>query len=171
MQRSYGMLRYHLKQGIPFVNNQWSPSNIRQSYEKGASKGMMFVLSVWGWGNHRSLVPLLFVYPNVWEKLVLFLNLHIPQLPPTSKFLTVLNIYIHKKNERVIWDLASSVVFWEIWREHNYRIFNELDRSTDQSFYICLSFISDYLNLFSGTFRETVSRYRRGHLRQPYRGD
>ena len=56
----------------------------------------------------------------------------------------------------MIWDIAVAVGFWEIWKEHNNRIFNMTVKSPEQTYHACSSFISDWSILVPGRARERV---------------
>jgi len=93
---------------------------------------------------------------NVREKLAQCLKMHIPQLPQLRNFFGHLGDIPFKKNEIVIWNLAATTIFLEIWRERNNRIFNESAISSNQTFHVYLSFISFWLNLLSRTYRDVM---------------
>ena len=75
---------------------------------------------------------------------------------PASKHFGHLGDIPFNKNEMVIWNLAATTIFLEIWRERNNRIFNESAISSNQTFHVYLSFISFWLNLLSRTCRDIM---------------
>ena len=62
------------------------------------------------------------------------------------------------KCDKVLLDLAAIAIFWETWREHNNRLFNNSARSTHQTFHVCTTFISYWINFLSGGARKMTQR-------------
>ena len=86
------------------------------------------------------------------------LRMRIPQIPLTSNLLWSSWRYTaYNKQERVIWDLVVAAVIGD-FRERNNIILNHSVRSVEQSFYVCLTFISHWLNLLSDMSRELAER-------------
>jgi len=83
------------------------------------------------------------------------LRVNLPRLPSDVSLLwSSWRCNSFSKCWRVIWDVLAAACFWGIWRERNNRIFNDLTRSSEQTYHICFSFIFHWINLLSVSSRE-----------------
>jgi len=96
---------------------------------------------------------------RMWEKLGHCLQLHLPQLPPTTNILwsSWKHVAINK-HDMVLWDLSVAATFWGIWRVRNNRIFNDLPD------HLIRLFMPALLSFFTGSisFQEKIVRGRGG---------
>ena len=74
------------------------------------------------------------------DQLAQYFILNLLQLPPTANLLWSFWRYNSiNKRDRVLWDLSAAATFWEIWRECNNKLFNDLVRSPDKLFISALA--------------------------------
>ena len=84
-----------------------------------------------GWGIHRSPISRLPIQLLGLGEDDSMLQKRIPQLSTSLRTLwSSWRLTSLTKNDSGFWNFAAAAIVWEIWRERNNRIFNNLTRSS-----------------------------------------